>query len=184
MIDSIGLIVPHFKDVMQMLTVAGLRSTGIAISLAIFLAQPACADEPPARSAAYACGEDSSLIIIAADAGAAPPAGYRAAHTGPQTLRCGKHVSATLNVVPPQERGECAGAGRVIITDISVTGWPRYGRLIEFNKECVHSDFITRVTIGREKASYSVESCFVANRFNKKARIGCTTDTTRKEATP
>ena len=168
---------------MQLLTVAGRRSTGIAISLALFFAHPACADEPPARSAAYACGEDSSLIIIAADAGAAPPAGYRAARTGPQTLRCGKHVSATLNVVPPQEKGMCAGEGRVIITDISVADWPPYGRLIEFNKECFFNDYITRVTIRRAEGSYSVESCFAANRLNKEARIGCTTDTTRKEAT-
>ncbi|WP_313457383.1 hypothetical protein [Stenotrophomonas sp.] len=164
---------------MQMPTVTHLRSSGIAICVLLLFAHPACADEPPARSAAYACGDDSSLIIIAADAGAIPPAGYRAAQTGPQALRCGKQVSATLNVVPPQEKGMCAGTGRVVITDISVADWPPYGRLIEFNKECFFSDFITRVTIRPAKASYSVESCSVASRTNKKARIGCTTDTTR-----
>lgn len=76
----------------------------------------------------------------------------------------------------------CAGEGRVIITDISVADWPPYGRLIEFNKECFFNDYITRVTIRRAEGSYSVESCSVASRTNKEARIGCTTDTTRKEA--
>jgi hypothetical protein len=168
---------------MQMLTATRFRATGITFALMLLSASTARADEPPARSAAYACGGDASLTIIAADEGATPPAGFQLASKGPQTIRCGAEVSATLNVVPPQEKGMCTGAGRVIITDISIAGWPSDNRLIEFNKECFFDDFITRVTIRRADATYSVESCAVASRLNKEARIGCTTDTTRKEAT-
>lgn len=159
-------------------------SRSLAVMVLTFSAQ-AAEDERSytSASAAYRCGSDASMTLIATRMDGATTSitdenGYRHARLGRQTFRCEGGPSATIVVDPPRDKGECGADGRVIITDISLAGQPRSNALIEFNKECVFSDFITTLKITRSPAGYSVERCSVKNRFNPEAFVGCSTTVT------
>ncbi|WP_312319321.1 hypothetical protein [Stenotrophomonas sp.] len=134
-------------------------------------------------SAAYRCDSKGGMTLIATkddfSARRSKPDkdGYLHAWLGSQTFRCKGGTSAVVVVQPPQPKGACGGAGRVVVTDITFPGGQKHHVLYEFNKECVYSDYITRMKITRSGSHYSVESCSERNRFNKEAFIGCTTTT-------
>jgi len=161
-----------------------------------FLTSAACVHASEAgrtsasASAAYKCDSDAGMSIIATTTDFATPAagpdqhGYQQARTGRQTFRCEGGPTVSVEVSPPQSTGECGGDGRVVITDITYPGWRTGTELIEFNKRCFFSDYITKVIISRQDSHYSVERCSERNALNKQAFIGCTTTSTAKEASP
>jgi len=132
-------------------------------------------------SAAYKCGSDAGMTIIATrvDVSTSPPGpdkdGYQRARVGRQTFRCKGGPSVSVVVLPPQATGECGADGRVAITDITPPGGRRGTELIEFNRQCLSSDYITKIRILKQDSRYSVERCSEENRFNKQAFVGCTT---------
>jgi len=134
-----------------------------------------------AVSAAYRCGSEGDMTIIAATADFSTSApgpdkdGYQRARTGRQTFRCKGGPSVSVVVLPPQATGECGADGRVAITDITPPGGRRGTELIEFNRRCFSSDYITKIRILKQDSRYSVERCSEENRFNKQAFVGCTT---------
>jgi len=140
-------------------------------------------------SAAYKCGSDTGMTIIAATADFSTSApgpdkdGYRRARTGRQTFRCKGGPSVSVVVLPPQETGECGADGRVVITDITPPGGRKGTELIEFNRRCFFNDYITRIRIFKQDSHYSIERCSETNRFNKQAFVGCTTAPIASERT-
>ncbi|MGY8563866.1 hypothetical protein L0938_10625 [Paracidovorax citrulli] len=132
-------------------------------------------------SAAYKCGSEGGMTIIAATADFSAPApgpqkdGYQRARTGRQTFRCKGGPSVSVVVLPPQATGECGADGRVVITDITPPGGRKGTELIEFNRRCFFNDYITRIRIFKQESHYSIERCSETNRFNKQAFVGCTT---------
>ncbi|WP_448142220.1 hypothetical protein [Stenotrophomonas bentonitica] len=135
----------------------------------------------PPVSAAYKCGSDASMTIIAATADLSTSApgrdkeGYQHAQTGRQTFRCKGGPSVSVVVLPPQATGECGADGRVAITDITPPGGRKGTELIEFNRQCLSSDYITTIRIFKQNSHYSIERCSEKNMFNKQAFVGCTT---------
>jgi hypothetical protein len=132
-------------------------------------------------SAAYKCGSEGGMTIIAATADFSTSApgpdkdGYQRARTGRQTFRCKGGPSVSVVVLPPQATGECGADGRVVITDITPPGGGKGTELIEFNRRCFFNDYITRIRIFKQDSHYSIERCSETNRFNKQAFVGCTT---------
>ncbi|WP_419403630.1 hypothetical protein [Stenotrophomonas rhizophila] len=132
-------------------------------------------------SAAYKCGSEGGMTIIAATADFSTSApgpdkdGYQRARTGRQTFRCKGGPSVSVVVLPPQAIGECGADGRVVITDITPPGGRKGTELIEFNRRCFFNDYITRIRIFKQDSHYSIERCSETNRFNKQAFVGCTT---------
>lgn len=120
-----------------------------------------------------------TIIATTVDVSTAVPGldkdGYQRAQTGRQTFRCKEGPSVSVVVLPPQATGECGADGRVVITDITPPGGRKGTELIEFNKRCFSSDYITRIRIFKQDSRYSVERCSETNRFNKQAFVGCTT---------
>lgn len=110
--------------------------------------------------------------------------GYRHARAGRQTFQCKGGPSVSIVVLPPQATGECGADGRVVITDITSPGGRKGSELIEFNRQCFSSDYITRISIFKQDSNYLVERCSEKNRFNKQAFVGCTTTSTAKEPAP
>lgn len=136
-------------------------------------------------SAAYKCGSDAGMTIIATTADLSGPGldsdGYRHAQTGRQTFRCKGGPSVSVLVLPPQASGECGADGRVVITDITLPGQRKGTELIEFNKRCFFSDYITKVRIYKRDSYYSVERCSEKNTLNRKALVGCTNESAASE---
>ncbi|WP_315385682.1 hypothetical protein [uncultured Stenotrophomonas sp.] len=143
---------------------------------------------PP--SAAYKCEGDANMTIIAttADFSLSAPGpdkdGYRHAHSGKQTFRCEGGPDVSVEVLPPRATGECGGDGGVVITDITFPGWRKGSELIEFNKQCFFSDYITKLKILKHDSHYSVERCSAKNKLNKQAFVGCTTTLSAKPSIP
>jgi hypothetical protein len=107
--------------------------------------------------------------------------GYQHAHTGAQTFRCKGGPSVSVEVLPPQATGECGADGRVAITDITFPGGRKSTELIEFNKRCFSSNYITKIRIFKQNSHYSVERCSEKNTFNKQAFVGCTNESAESE---
>lgn len=107
--------------------------------------------------------------------------GYRHAQTGRQTFRCKGGPSVSVLVLPPQASGECGADGRVVITDITLPGGRKGTELIEFNKRCFSSNYITKIRIFKQNSHYSVERCSEKNTFNKQAFVGCTNEAAASE---
>ncbi len=141
-------------------------------------------------SAAYRCEGNAHMTIIAttADLSTTAPGpdkdGYQHAHEGRQTFRCKGGPEVSVEVMPPQATGECGGDGKVVITNITFPGWRKGAELIEFNKRCFFSDYITKLEITRQDSHYSVKRCSGKNRLNKQAFVGCTTTSTVREPAP
>ncbi len=110
--------------------------------------------------------------------------GYQHAQTGRQTFRCEGGPSVSVEVLPPQATAACGADGRVVVTDITFPGGRRGTELIEFNKRCFFSDYITRIRILKQDSHYSVERCSENNPFNEQAFVGCTTKSTANESAP
>lgn len=172
---------------------ATTRTYPLALAL---LTMAVCAHASEARrtssqpSAAYTCEGDADMTIIATTVDFALSApgpdkdGYRHAHTGRQTFRCEGGPDVAVEVLPPQATGECGGDGRVVITDITFPGWRKGTELIEFNKQCFFSDYVTKLKILKHNSHYSVERCSAKNKLNKQAFVGCTTTSTAKTSAP
>lgn len=144
----------------------------------------------PQASAAYTCDADANMTIIAttADFSTTAPGpdkdDYQHARMGRQTFRCEGGPEVSVQVLPPQATGECGADGQVIITDITFPGGRKGTELIEFNKRCFFSDYITKLKIPKQGSDYSVERCSETNTLNKQAFVGCTGSSTAMEAAP
>lgn len=171
-----------------------IRTYWLTLALLMTAVCTHASDAGPATSqpsAAYRCEGNAHMTVIATTADFSSSVrrpdkdGYQHAQAGRQTFRCEGGPEVSVEVLPPQATGECGGDGRVIITDITFPGWRKGTELIEFNKRCFFSDYITKLEITRHDKHYSVKRCSDRNMLNKQAFIGCTTTSMAKEpATP